>query len=97
MVSYDPIEQKAVEIGEHIDGIGTVLDPDDESVVKLMEGRETFTLSEIEQLFDDLYNADGGTLVAIVDGVEYRTDWGYGIDAVEHFINMLKRRHGLLH
>ena len=93
MVSYAPAKQKAVEIGEHIDGIGTVLDP----VVKLMEGRETFTLSEIEQLFDDLYNSDGGTLVAIVDGVEYRTDWGYGIDAVEHFIDMLKRRHGLLH
>lgn len=73
MVSYVLVKQMAVEIGEHIDGIGTVLDQDDESMVRLMEGRETFTLSEIEQLFDDLGKSDGGTTTAVVDGIEYST------------------------
>ena len=35
--TYEPPKQEAVEIGEHIDGIGTVLDPDDEEMIGFLE------------------------------------------------------------
>lgn len=57
---------------------------------------EIFTLAEIEELYCDITNSNGGTLAAIVDGVRYETDWGYGIEGVMYFIEMLKRRHGLM-
>lgn len=44
MISYEPPKQKVVSIGEHIDGIGTVLDPDDDvmdSFLKQMNERRT--------------------------------------------------------
>lgn len=61
----------------------------------LVSPENTFTLDEIEDLYRDLCDSDGGTLVATVDGVRYETDWGYGVDAVRHFVNMLRRRHGI--
>lgn len=54
---------------------------------------ETFTIGEIEALYNDLLNSDGGSLAATVDGETYETDWGYGIEGIMHFIEMLKRRH----
>lgn len=35
--TYEPPKQETVEIGEHIDGIGTVLDPDDEEMIGFLE------------------------------------------------------------
>ena len=35
--SYEPPKQETVEIGEYIDGIGTVLDPDDEEMIGFLE------------------------------------------------------------
>lgn len=37
MISYEPPKQEAFGVGDYIDGIGTVLDPDDEEMVSLME------------------------------------------------------------
>lgn len=37
MISYEPPETKVVSIGDYIEGLGTVLDPDDEEIVALME------------------------------------------------------------
>lgn len=56
---------------------------------------ETFTLDELECLYEDVCNAEGGNITAIVDGVCYETDWGYGLEGIEHFLVMLKRRHGI--
>lgn len=38
MISYEPPKQEAFGVGDYIDGIGTVLDPDDEEMVAFMEG-----------------------------------------------------------
>lgn len=35
--TYEPPKQETMEIGEHIDGIGTVLDPDDEEMIGFLE------------------------------------------------------------
>lgn len=35
--TYEPPKQETVEIGEHIDGVGTVLDPDDEEMIGFLE------------------------------------------------------------
>lgn len=35
--TYEPPKQETLEIGEHIDGIGTVLDPDDEEMIGFLE------------------------------------------------------------
>lgn len=37
MISYEPPKQEAFGVGDYIDGIGTVLDPDDEEMASLME------------------------------------------------------------
>lgn len=37
MISYEPPEQEAFDVGDYIDGIGKVLDPDDEVTASLME------------------------------------------------------------
>lgn len=36
-ITYEPPKQKAVSVGKHIEGLGTVLDPDDEGMAALME------------------------------------------------------------
>lgn len=43
MISYEPPKQEAFGVGDYIDGIGTVLDPNDKEMVSLMEsiGRQT--------------------------------------------------------
>lgn len=66
------------------------------SITDKQASSDTFTLAEIEELYCDLINSNSGTLTATVDGVRYETDWGYGIDGVMYFIDMLKRRHGLM-
>lgn len=37
MISYEPPKQEAFGVGDYIDGIGTVLDPDDEEMASLIE------------------------------------------------------------
>lgn len=38
MISYEPPKQEVFGVGDYIDGLGTVLDPDDEEMVAFMEG-----------------------------------------------------------
>lgn len=37
MISYEPPNQEAFGVGDYIDGIGTVLDPDDEEMAAFIE------------------------------------------------------------
>ena len=37
MIDYKVPRQRTVEIGEHIDGVGVVLDPDNEVMASIME------------------------------------------------------------
>lgn len=53
---------------------------------------DTFTLDEMEDLYKDLDDECSDVMVT-VDGVRYETDWGYGVEAVRYFIDMLRRRH----
>lgn len=43
MICYEPPKQEAVGIGKHIDGIGTVLDPDDELMATFLKSMEEET------------------------------------------------------
>jgi hypothetical protein len=43
MICYKPPNQEAVGIGEHIEGIGTVLDPDDELMATFLKSMEDET------------------------------------------------------
>ena len=37
MISYEPPKQETFGVGDYIDGLGTVLDPDNEVMASLME------------------------------------------------------------
>lgn len=50
------------------------------------------TFEEMEQLLKEIKNAPGCTTSVEIDGDIYRTDWGYGEEAIEHFIEILKKR-----
>lgn len=50
------------------------------------------TFEEMEQLLKEIRNAPGCTTSVEIDGDIYRTDWGYGEEAIEHFIEILKKR-----
>lgn len=43
MICYEPPKQETVGIGEHIEGIGTVLDPDDELMATFLKSMEEET------------------------------------------------------
>lgn len=83
----------ADDIPEGMLSVQCIISPEQTIAATLVSPVNNFTIDEIEDLYKDLCDSDGGTLMAIVDGVCYETDWGYGEDAVRHFIDMLRRRH----
>lgn len=40
MISYEPPKQEAFGVGDYIDGLGTVLDPDDDEMSSFIEALE---------------------------------------------------------
>lgn len=55
---------------------------------------ESATPDELDRLYSD-FNDSPSSTVATVDGVEYHSDWGYGIECIEYFLDALRRRKGL--
>ena len=53
---------------------------------------ETFTLGEMQELYDEVREKAYNTYV-LIDGANYSTDWGYGLDGIMYFLEMLKHRH----
>ena len=51
------------------------------------------TFDEMEQLLEEIKNT-GTTTSVEIDGDIYKTDWGYGEEAIEYFIEILKKRKG---
>lgn len=41
MISYEPPKQEAFGVGNYIDGLGTVLDPDDDEMTAFIEEMES--------------------------------------------------------
>jgi hypothetical protein len=73
---------------------GTISGPEQAIAATLGLPVDTFTLDEMEDLYKDLCDECSDVMVT-VDGVRYETDWGYGVEAVRYFIDMLRRRHGI--
>lgn len=47
----------------------------------------------MHDLLDEI-DRDASTLYFDIDGKSYQTDWSYGVEAIEYFIEILEDRYG---
>lgn len=47
----------------------------------------------MHDLLDEI-DREASTLYFDTDGKSYQTDWGYGVEAIEYFIEILEDRYG---
>lgn len=88
MISYEPPKQEAFGVGDYIDGIGTVLDPDDEEMVAFMEGAGTKDDTDYIKGSDEphahLNSCGTGELTVFIDPSKVKTLTLMG-DEVKHY------------
>lgn len=52
------------------------------------------TISYLIDVFSEMCHAEGGDSYLVIDGRTYKTDWGYGVDGIACFIDVISRRNG---
>lgn len=54
--------------------------------------KETF--SYLVDVFNEICHAEGGESYTVIDGRTYETDWGYAVDGIAFFLDIISRRNG---
>jgi hypothetical protein len=52
------------------------------------------TVSYLIDVFNEMCHGEGGDSYLVIDGRTYKTDWGYGVDGIACFIDIISRRNG---
>lgn len=54
--------------------------------------KETF--SYLVDVFNEICHSEGGESYTVIDGITYETDWGYAVDGIAFFLDIISRRNG---
>lgn len=55
---------------------------------------DAIPMKELEDLYKEMRQADGGDTWLCFDGNEYSTDTGYAFEGIEIFLDAVRRRYG---